>query len=326
MKLSNKKLKEIYTIMVRIRAFEERVIVEYRKGNIPGFMHSSIGQEAMSAAVCAFLRKDDYIISTHRGHGDIIAKGARFDRMMAELFSKKTGYCKAKGGSLHIAAVDLNILGTTGIVADGIPIAAGAALGCQMQNLDRVVVAFFGDGATSCGAFHEGVGLAAIWKLPVVFVCSNNLYGMYTSIKECTLLEDLSERAKAYGIPGITVDGNDAVAVAEVASKAIENARAGGGPVLLVGNTYRHYGHHVGDPGTDYRTQEEVEDWKTKRDPIDRFRARLLEQKVLSESDIEKIQADIMQEINEAVKFAIESPEPELEEATTDNYCTTGQA
>ena len=322
--IDNAKLREIYTTMVRIRAFEERILVEYRKGKLPGFMHSSIGQEAIPAAVCAFLREDDYILTTHRGHGDITAKGARFDRMMAELYSKETGYCKGKGGSLHIAAVDRNIIGATGIVADGIPIAAGVALGCQMQNLDRVVVAFFGDGATSCGAFHEGVGLAAIWKLPVLFVCSNNLYGHSTPVRDYTLLEDLSDRAKAYGIPGVTVDGNDAEAVAEVASKAIENTRAGGGPILIIANTYRYYGHHMGEPGTAYRTREEIEKWKTKRDPIDRFRAKLLKQKVLTESDIKDIETAIMQEIEEAVEFARKSPEPGLEEALADNYYTGG--
>lgn len=316
--ISGEKLQEIYIKMVRIRAFEERAIVEYRKG-LPGFIHSSVGQEAIPAAVCAFLTADDYIISTHRGHGDIIAKGARLDKMMAELFAKETGYCKGKGGSMHIAAVDLNILGATGIVGDGIPIASGAALGCKMQKLDRVVVAFFGDGAMNTGAFHEGVGLAASWDLPVVFVCSNNMYAMSTPIKNYTKLEDLSDKAKAYGIPGITVDGNDAVAVAEVASKAIERARNGKGPTLIVGTTYRHYGHHMGDPGTSYRTKGEVEEWK-KQDPMARLRTQLLRKKVLSESEFEEIQTAATRELDEAVKFAIESPEPKVEEALEDIY------
>ncbi len=316
--ISGEKLQEIYIKMVRIRAFEERAIVEYRKG-LPGFIHSSVGQEAIPAAVCAFLTADDYIISTHRGHGDIIAKGARLDKMMAELFAKETGYCKGKGGSMHIAAVDLNILGATGIVGDGIPIASGAALGCKMQKLDRVVVAFFGDGAMNTGAFHEGVGLAASWDLPVVFVCSNNMYAMSTPIKNYTKLEDLSDKAKAYGIPGITVDGNDAMAVAEVASQAIERARNGKGPTLIVGNTYRHYGHHMGDPGTSYRTKGEVEEWK-KQDPMARLRTQLLRKKVLSESEFEEIQTAATRELDEAVKFAIESPEPKVEEALEDIY------
>ncbi len=316
--IDNTKLREIYTIMVRIRAFEERVQSEYRKG-LPGFIHLSVGQEAVPAAVCAFLRTEDYIISTHRGHGDIIAKGARFDRMMAELFAKETGYCKGKGGSMHIAAVDLNILGATGIVGDGIPIASGAALGCKMQKLDRVVVAFFGDGATSSGAFHEGVGLAAIWDLPVVFVCQNNRYQQSTPMKNYTKLTDLSERAKAYGIPGVSVDGNDAIAVAKAARQAIERAREGKGPTLIVGNTYRHYGHHAGDPGTSYRTKEEVEEWK-KKDPIKRLQKRLIEEKILSKAEIEEIQTAVERELNQAVKFAAESSEPRIEEALKDIY------
>jgi len=320
--IDNTKLKEIYTTMVRIRAFEERAITEYRKG-LPGFIHSSVGQEAIPAAVCAFLRADDYIISTHRGHADIIAKGARLDKMMAELFAKETGYCKGKGGSMHIAAVDLNILGATGVVGDGIPIASGAALGCKMQKLDSVVVAFFGDGAMNTGAFHEGVGLAASWSLPVVFVCSNNMYAMSTPLKNYTKLKNLSDKAKAYGIPGVTVDGNDAVAVAEVASQAIENARNGKGPTLIVGNTYRHYGHHMGDPGTSYRTKEEIEEWK-RQDPIARLRTQLMQKKVLTESELEKIQTTTMREVDEAVKFAIESPEPKVEEALEDIYYEAG--
>ena len=317
--ISGEKFKEIYTKMVRIRAFEERAIVEYRKG-LPGFIHSSVGQEAIPAAVCAFLRTDDYIISTHRGHADIIAKGARLDRMMAELFAKETGYCKGKGGSMHIAAVDLNILGATGVVGDGIPIASGAALGCKMRKLDSVVVAFFGDGAMNTGAFHEGVGLAAFWDLPVVFVCSNNMYAMSTPVKYYTKLKDLSDKAKAYGIPGVTVDGNDAVAVAEVASKAIENARNGKGPTLIVGNTYRHYGHHMGDPGTSYRGKEEIEEWK-KQDPIVRLETYLLQKGIADESELKAIHQSTELELDEAVKFAIESPEPRAEEALEDIYC-----
>lgn len=318
--IDSEKLKEIYTIMVRIRFFEERAMAEYRKG-LPGFIHPSVGQEAIPAAVCAFLREDDYIISTHRGHGDIIAKGARLDRMMAELFAKETGYCKGKGGSMHIAAVDRNILGATGIVGDSIPIAAGVGLGCKMKNLDRVVVAFFGDGATNSGAFHEGVGLASVWNLPVLFVCQNNQYQQSTPTRDYTRLSDLSDRAKAHGIPGITVDGNDAIAVAEVAREAIDNVRNGRGPIFIVGNTYRPYGHHMGDPGTSYRTKEEIEEWK-KRDPIDRLRNQFLQNKIATKSELDKIEKATVQELDEAVKFATESPEPEVEEALEDIYYT----
>ena len=316
--IESAKLIEIYTIMVRIRAFEERALSEYRKG-LPGFIHSSIGQEAVPAAVCAFLRADDYVLSTHRGHGHLIGKGARFDRMMAELFAKETGYCKGKGGSMHIAAIDLNILGATGVVGDGIPIATGVALGCKMRKLDRVVASFFGDGATSTGAFHEGVGLAAIWGLPVVFVCENNQYALSTPIKTYTKLKDLSDRAKSYGIPGVTVDGNDAIAVAEVAREAIENAREGKGPTLIVGNTYRYYGHSAGDPGTAYRTKEEVEKWK-RLDPIKRLRGQLLQKKMLTEPELKAIVTTTEKELDEAVKFAADSPEPSVEEALKDIY------
>jgi len=317
------KLKEIYTTMVRIRFFEERAIKEYRTKGLPGFVHPSIGQEAIPSAVCAFLREDDYVISTHRGHGDIIAKGARLDRMMAELFAKETGYCRGKGGSMHIAAVDLNILGATGIVGDGIPIASGVALACKMKNLDRVVVAFFGDGATNSGAFHEGIGLAAVWNLPVLFVCQNNQYQQSTPTRDYTRLSDLSDRAKAHGIPGITVDGNDAIAVAEVAREAIENARKGRGPIFIVANTYRTGGHHMGDPGTSYRTKEEVEEWK-KRDPIKRLRDQVVQNKVATESELDEIENTTMRELDEAVEFAIESPEPKVEEALEDIYYTAG--
>ncbi len=317
--IENEKLKEIYITMVRIRAFEERAIAEYRKGLCPGFIHSSIGQEAIPAAVCAFLRKDDYILTTHRGHGDIIAKGARFDKMFAELFAKETGYCKGRGGSMHIVATDLNMLGATAIVGAGVPIASGVALGCKMQNLDRVTVCFLGDGATCTGAFHEGLGLATIFELPVVFVCENNQYAMSTPQKDYTKLKHLADRAKAYGVPGITVDGNDAVTVAKVANKAIEKARGGRGPTLIDAVTYRYYGHHMGDPGISYRTKEEIEEWR-KRDPIKRLQNHLLEAKLITESEINEIQSSVTKELDKAVKFATESPEPRTEDALNDIY------
>lgn len=321
--IENEKLKEIYTTMVRIRAFEERAIAEYRKGHCPGFIHSSIGQEAIPAAVCAFLREDDYVLTTHRGHGDIIAKGARFDMMMAELFAKETGYCKGRGGSMHIVALDLNILGATAIVGADVPIASGAALGCKMQNLDRVTICFHGDGATCTGAFHEGIGMAAIWNLPVVFVCENNQYGMSTPKRDYTKLEYLSDRTKAYGIPGVSVDGNDAVAVAKVASEAIARAREGGGPTFIDAVTYRYYGHHMGDPGTSYRTKEEIEEWR-KQDPIKKLQGHLLEARIITESEVEEIQASLTRELDEAVKFATESPEPKTEDALNNIYYTAG--
>ena len=312
------KLKEIYTIMVKIRFFEERAITEYRKG-LPGFVHSSIGQEAVPAGVCAFLREDDYTITTHRGHGDIIAKGAQLDRMMAELFAKKTGYCKGKGGSMHIADVSRNILGATGIVGDGLPIAAGVGAALKMQNLDTIMVAFFGDGATNSGAFHEGIGLATAWSLPVLFVCQNNQYQQSTPTRDYTRLTDIADRAKGYGIPGISVDGNDAIAVAEVAREAIEKCRKGEGPIFIVANTYRTVGHHMGDPGTSYRPKEEVEEWK-KKDPIKRLRQQMVQNKTATDAELDEIEQNVLRELDEAVKFAQESPEPTPEEALEDIY------
>jgi len=312
------KLKEIYTVMVKIRFFEERAITEYRKG-LPGFIHPSIGQEAVPAGVCAFLREDDYTITTHRGHGDIIAKGAQLDRMMAELFARKTGYCKGKGGSMHIADVERNILGATGIVGDGIPIAAGVGAALKMQGWDSIMVAFFGDGATNSGAFHEGMGLAAAWCLPVLFVCQNNQYQQSTPTRDYCRLTDIADRAKGYGIPGMSVDGNDAIAVAEVAREAIEKCRKGEGPILIVANTYRTVGHHMGDPGTSYRPKEEVEAWK-KKDPIKRLRQQMVQNKMATDAELDEIENSVLRELDEAVKFAQESPEPTPEEALEDIY------
>ena len=316
-------LKEIYTKMVKNRFFEERAIKEYRTRGLPGFVHPSIGQEAIPATVCACLREDDYVVSTHRGHGDIIAKGARLDKMMAELFAKETGYCKGKGGSMHIAAVDLNNLGATGIVGDGLPIASGIALGCQMKKLDRVVIAFFGDGATCSGAFHEGMGLAAVWDLPVVFICQDNHYQQSTPTRNYTKLTDLADRAKAHGIPGVSVDGNDVFAVAEAATEAINRARSGGGPTLVVANTYRTVGHHMGDPGTSYRSKDEVAEWK-KKDPIKRLRDYLVKNNIATEDELNGIDDAVVKELDEAVQFALDSPEPELKEALEDIYYTEG--
>jgi TPP-dependent pyruvate/acetoin dehydrogenase alpha subunit len=317
--IENAKLKEIFALMLRIRAFEERVVIEYRKGNIPGFIHVSIGQEACAAGIGPFLREDDYVLTAHRGHGDIIVKGAKFDRMMAELFGKATGYCKGRGGSMHIAAPELNILGATAIVGAGIPIATGVALGCKMKGQDRVTVCHFGDAATCTGAFHEGVGMAAVWDLPVIFFCQNNFYGMSTPMKQYTKLENIADRAKAYGIPGVTVDGNDALAVAEVSIEAIERAREGRGPTLIEARTYRYTGHHLGDPGTSYRTKEEVAE-KMKDDPIPRFQSYLMDKNLITEQEIEALKSDTARELDEAVKFALESPEPEIEEALTGMY------
>ena len=319
MKVSNEKLKEIYVTMKRCRAFEERAIVELRKG-MPGFIHTSIGQEAISAAVCAFLRDDDYLLTTHRGHSDIIAKGARFDRMMAELYARETGYCRGVGGSMHIAALDKGILGALAIVGSGIPLASGVALACKMKNLSRVTVTSFGDGASCTGSFHEGVGFAAAFDLPVVFLLQNNQYEESTHWSYWRGgLKQLSERASAYGIPGVTVDGNDAAAVADAASDAIERARQGHGPTLLECLTYRIYGHHMGDPGTGYRSKEEVDEWRSpEKDPISRLYSRLLKEGIITEEENQLLDTELSRELDEAVDFALSSPETNPKDAFKD--------
>ena len=319
MKVDNQKLKEIYVVMKRCRAFEERAIVELRKG-MPGFIHTSIGQEAISAGVCAFLQDDDYLLTTHRGHSDIIAKGASFDKMMAELYARETGYCKGMGGSMHIAALDKGIVGALAIVGSGIPVASGVALGCKMQNLSRVTVCSFGDGASCTGSFHEGVGFAAAFNLPVVFLLQNNQYEESTHWSYWRgKLEHLSERAAAYGIPGVSVDGNDAEAVADAASDAIDKTRQGGGPILLECLTYRVYGHHMGDPGTGYRSKEEVDEWRgPAKDPISRLYARLIERGVLTEEENQLLDAKLSQELDAAVEFALASPEISPQDAFRD--------
>jgi pyruvate dehydrogenase E1 component alpha subunit len=302
----------LYEMMFRIRRFEEWVIDLFARGKIPGFLHSYLGEESVATGACAHLRKDDYIISTHRGHGHILAKGARTDLAMAELFGKRTGYCNGKGGSMHIADPDIGILGANGIVGAGIVIANGAGLSAQYRGTDQVCVCFFGDGASNQGTFHEGLNLASVWKLPVVFVCENNAYAMSTQPREGLSVQDVSVRAAAYGIPGVTVNGNDVLAVYEAAGVAIENARAGKGPALVEAKTYRIRGHYEGDPQT-YRTREEVDEWRT-RCPILCYRASLLESGV-SEDELKSIDARVEAELLEAVEFADKSPLPDVSEA-----------
>ncbi|MDI7260122.1 MAG: thiamine pyrophosphate-dependent dehydrogenase E1 component subunit alpha [Thermodesulfobacteriota bacterium] len=317
--IPKEKLIEMYEKMVRIRLFEEKAVELFFKGVLPGFLHSSVGQEAVSVGGCSALREDDYMISTHRGHGDIIAKGARVDLMMAELFAKKTGYCKGKGGSMHIADLDLGILGTTGIVGAGLPIINGAALACQLKGTDQVSLCFFGDGASNTGSFHEALNLASVWNLPVIFVCQNNLYAESTPQWVHQKIRDISMRGGSYGIPGMSVDGNDVLAVYQAVSEAVESARKKEGPTLIECKTYRWLGHYVGDPSTSYRTKEEVEEWK-KRDPIKRYRRNLLDTEVCGEKNLEAIDRRVEKEIEEAVEFAQNSPDPNPEDALEDVY------
>ena len=313
---------DMYRTMVRIRTFEERVLKEFAVGNIPGFVHLYSGEEAVATGACTSLRPDDYITSTHRGHGHLIAKGGKTDRMIAELFGKKTGYCKGKGGSMHIADVEIGILGANGIVGAGITIAGGVALATKMKGTDQVTLCFFGDGATNTTRFHEGINLSSIWNLPVVYIIENNLYAESTCISDTCRLANLADRACAYGIPGKTVDGNDVLAVYEAVGEAVARARKGKGPTLVECKTYRVHGHEEGDMQT-YKTKEEVEEW-LKKDPIPRFRKKLVEMGVSTEKDTDRIDLEIGEEIEKAVKFAKESPFPEPEEALEDGYVQGG--
>jgi len=318
MPIEKEKLRDMYRVMVRIRTFENRAYKEFAAGNIPGFVHLYAGEEAIAAGTCANLRPDDYITSTHRGHGHLIAKGGKTDRMMAELYGKKTGYNKGKGGSMHIAEVDIGILGANAIVGAGIPIAGGAALSAKLRGTNQVSVCFLGDGACNTSRFHEGVNLASIWKLPIVYVIENNVYAETTPVSYAMNIPKIAGRAAAYGIPGKTVDGNDVLAVYEVVGEAVTRAKKGEGPSLIECITCRHYGHFEGDTQT-YRTKQEFEECH-KRDPIPRFRKKLIEMRVLTDKEADKIHQEAEAEIDEAVKFAAESPLPDPEETLEDVY------
>jgi len=312
-------LLELYQKMLRIRLFEASVVSLFAEGFIPGFVHSYIGEEAVAVGVCSCLNQDDYITSTHRGHGHLIAKGGKVNRMMAELFGKKDGYCKGKGGSMHIADFDIGILGANGIVGGGIATAVGAALSIQMRGTDEVVVCFFGDGATNRGIFHESVNLASIWNVPVIFVCENNLYAISVSQARHMKIKEISRRADSYGIPGVVVDGNDILAVNKVVGKAVSRARKGGGPTLIECRTYRWRGHYEGDPDVAYRSREEVEAWK-RRCPILRFKNKLCEMNVLDDEKAKDIERAIEKEIEEAVEYAKKDPFPDELSALEDVY------
>jgi pyruvate dehydrogenase E1 component alpha subunit len=302
----------LFTTMVRIRRFEERTEALFRAGELPGFVHLSIGQEACAAGMCAALRRDDYITSTHRGHGHTIAKGAPTDRMMAELFGKVTGSCRGKGGSMHIADFSVGMLGANGVVAGGVNLAVGATLGARLRGSDQVAVCFFGDGATNRGPFHEGLNMAAVFGLPVIFFNENNQYGSTTSAASAMRIVDVADRAAAYGMPGVIVDGNDALAVYDVAREWVDRCRAGEGPVLIEAKTYRIKGHYVGDPEV-YRNPADVEVWLS-RDPILRLRGEL------DPAECERVEALAADEIEAAIAFARASPLPEADEAFTDVF------
>ena len=296
-------LREVLHKMHLIRKFEEGAEDAYLRGFIHGTMHLSIGQEASALGICMPLTEADQITSTHRGHGHCIAKGARVDRMFAEFFGKTSGYCKGRGGSMHIADVTKGNLGANGIVAGGIPIATGAALSAKMQKNGKVVVCFFGDGANNEGAFHESLNMASIWKLPVVFVCENNGYGMSTSAARSTAVANIADRAAGYSMPGVVVDGNDFSAVAEASSNAVDRARKGDGPTLIECKTYRHRGHSKSDRNR-YRTKEEIEDWKSLRDPITQFENELMQFGVIDKDGIAAVITAVDAEIAAGIAFA----------------------
>jgi pyruvate dehydrogenase E1 component alpha subunit len=313
MALDKALLMEMLRRMVRIRLFEEEVIRMVERGEIPGAAHSYIGEEAVAVGACLALRPDDWMTGNHRSHGHPIAKGGDVKKAMAELLGKRTGLCKGKGGSMHLADFSVGILGESGILGSSIPTAVGAALGSRQQGNDRVAVAFFGDGASNEGAFHESINLAAIWKLPVIFLCENNQYAVTSSFKNMVATENISDRAAGYNIPGVLVDGQDAIAMYEVVSEAVQRARQGQGPSLIEGKTYRYYDHSLGlnrIVRAPYRPDAEVEAWK-QRDPIAIHQERLLSQGFATQAEIDQLQAEIAQEIEAAVAFARESPYPE---------------
>lgn len=321
MKYSKKQILDFYRTMLRIRLFEERIVYMYARGEVPGLAHLSIGQEACAVGTCANLREDDYISSTHRGHGHVIAKGADVKPMMAELFGKIDGYCKGKGGSMHIADMEIGILGANGIVGAGQPIAVGAALSAKLLGTDKVSVCFFGDDATNIGSFHESLNLASLMKLPAIFLCENNLYGLSTPQSKHQPITDISIRATSYDMPGVTIDGNDVFAVYEAVYKAVRRARAGEGPTLIEAKTYRWRGHHEGDPnaGERYRTKKEMEEWK-KKCPILRLNKKMISERIATKKALEKIEKEITREIDAAVEYAYASEFPPLEEMYQDVF------
>jgi len=313
-------LLRMYETMANIRSFEERLVELFNSGQIGGVLHVCIGEEACAAGVCANLRTNDYLLTSHRGHGHVLAKGASMDRMMAELFARETGLCRARGGSMHIIDRSVGILGANGIVAAGVPIAAGAGLAAQMRGEGQVVVCFLGDGAMNHGAFHEGMNLASVWNLPIVYVCENNLYAQFTPQRLHAKSEDLVKRAVAYDIPGIQADGQDVLAVYEVASRAVERARAGGGPTLIELKTYRYTGHAISNPICAIgRPDEEVDAWKL-RDPLRLFERYLIGQGICSADDLAAVRREAAARVDTAVEFAESSPMPAAETALEDVY------
>ena len=314
--LTKEQLLSLYREMVNIRRTEEQLARSYQSGNIPGACHTYVGQEAVAVGVCAHLRQDDVVFSTHRGHGHARAKGVPPREVMAELFGRATGCSRGRGGSMHLFSPEAGLMGTTGIVGPNILQATGAGYSFKLLKSDRVSVGFFGDGAVNNGAFHEGLNLATIWDLPVIYVCENNLYATEVAFDDATRNTDVAERARCYGMPGIAVDGNDVLAVFEAAEAAVARARAGKGPTLIEGRTYRTRPHAEGMRDAGYRTTEEIEDWKT-RDPIASLKERVLARGLAAPEEFEAIDAEIKATVADALDFATKSPYPEPSTATS---------
>lgn len=314
-----KVLLDMYRKMVTIRRFEEAVYDLYTRAEMPGLAHLYIGEEAVAVGACAALREDDHITSTHRGHGHLIAKGGDIRYMMAEILGKETGYNRGRGGTMHIADPELGSLGAFAVVGSGLGTATGAALSAKMRGSDQVAICFFGDGASNQGSFHETLNLAALWRLPVVYVCENNLYAISVNVTRAHLCADIADRAAAYCMPGVVADGQDVLSVYEAAKEAVERARGGEGPTLVECKTYRYFGHHVGDSGTSYRCEEEVQKWKAE-DPIDLFRCKLEAEGVMNGKEAQEIEAEVKRSIEEAIEYARESPFPSPEDVYRNLY------
>jgi len=316
--LTTEELLDMYRKLIMVRTFEEKCAEEFAKGVMPGFVHLSVGQEAIAVGTVYGLRRDDYISPTHRGHGCLIVKGMPMRRMFAEMLGRKTGACGGKGCSFHMGDLSLGIYEINGILGSSAPIATGSALAMKKAGTDQVHLSYFGDGQSNLGSIHEAMNFAAIHKLPVIYICENNQYGISMRQKDATAIEDIADRATGYGFPGVTVDGNDVIAVYEVTQEAIKRARKGEGPTLIECKTYRWRGHFEGDPVT-YRSEEELEEWK-KKCPIKRFRERLMSLGILTEEMSEKIIQEVNQEVEEAWQQAWEDPMPAPEDALVLGY------
>jgi TPP-dependent pyruvate/acetoin dehydrogenase alpha subunit len=312
-KLSKTIMIQILYKLIEIRIFEEMTVKLGRSGKIGGYIHPYIGEEAVAVGACMAINTEDYLTSTHRGHGHCIAKGSSLDKMMAELFGKVTGYCKGRGGSMHIADAKLGILGANGIVGGGIPIAVGAGLSCKKKKDGRVVICFFGDGAVNNGVFHEALNMASIYKLPVIFICENNMFANSTNVKDSTSIENIGDRSHAYSMPGYVIDGSDVIEIFSTVKKAVGYARDGHGPSLIEAKTYRFYGHHSNDPAV-YRNKEEENYYKKEKDPVANFKNKLLKEKIIDEKELAEIETKIKNTVDQAIKFAEESPYPNLDE------------